>query len=282
LNKRHAVGLPPLNSLLAQDLVERSGLVPLLRAWRSRPAADEPAVIATLLKVSRMACDLRDVAELDINPLLVGEHGVIALDARVRLHPQMQSMQAQLAIRPYPQELEESLQMGGKTFLLRPIRPEDGERLRAFYQGATPADMRLRFFMSRREVPTSELARYSQIDYDREMTFVALAATDEGQQQVVGEARAVCDPDNVTAEFALQVASGWQGQGLGRKLLQKLVGYLRQRGVKEIVGQCLQENRRMATLAGDLGFDVRPQASQEVLSMRLPLQGANPSGETGT
>jgi acetyltransferase len=132
--------------------------------------------------------------------------------------------------------------------------------------------MRLRFFMSRREVPPSELARYSQIDYDREMTFVALTPPDaDGQRHMVGEARAVCDPDNRTAEFAIQVASAWQGKGVGRKLLDKLVRYLREHGTQQLLGQCLPENKGMAALAREMGFEVRPQPAQDVVTLRYGL-----------
>ena len=271
LHKRHAVALPPLNAPLARDLVARSGLQPLLAPWRSRPAANQQALLDTLLKVSQLACDLPAIAELDINPLLVDAEGVIALDARVRLHPQGQAA-ASLAIRPYPQNLEERVALAGSALTIRPIRPEDGERLHAFYERAAAADMRLRFFMARREVPHSELARYSQIDYDREMTFIAVAPPDsEGRQPMVGEVRAVCDPDNLRAEFAIQVATAWQGKGLGRLLLAKLVRYLRERGTGEIVGQCLHENNAMASLARHAGFAVQAGPDPDTMSLRLPL-----------
>ena len=243
----------------------------MLGSWRGRPAANEQALIEVLLKVSQMACDLTGIAELDINPLLVDAEGVLALDARVRVRAH-QAL-APLAVRPYPEELSESLQLRGSQLLLRPIRPEDGERLKLFYQKAAPADMRLRFFMSRRELPASELARYSQIDYDREMTFVALEpADDQGEQQMVGEVRAVCDPDNRTAEFAIQVASEWQGTGLGRRMLARLVQYLRERGTAEVLGECLPENTSMAALAASLGFAVTPGHPGESMALRLALR----------
>jgi acetyltransferase len=183
--------------------------------------------------------------------------------------------ESRLAVRPYPLGLGERVSVGGRDLLVRPIRPEDGEQLAAFYAGATPSDLRLRFFMSRREVPHSELARYCQIDYEREMTFIALARPDgEGAAVMAGEARAVCDPDNERAEFAIQVASGWQRQGLGRLLLDKLVCYLRQRGTGEVVGQCLAENVGMASLARSLGFEVTPVPSDDTMAMRLDLRAA--------
>ncbi len=272
LHKNHVVALPPLNTRLAQDMLAGSKLSLLLAGYRGRPAADEPALLATLLKVSQMACDLAWLAELDINPLLVDEHGVLALDARVRVRPVPAGETSRLAIRPYPQTLEEHVQIKGQNVLLRPIRPEDGQRLMAFYAGASPADMRLRFFMTRREVPHSELARYSQIDYDREMTFVAVVPQAGGEPLMVAEVRAVCDPDNLLAEFAIQVATDWQGRGLGRVLMDKLLRYLRERGTAEVVGQCLSENLGMAALARRTGFDVSTSSTQETVTMRLSLR----------
>jgi acetyltransferase len=270
LHKQHAIALPPLNAALAGDLVGRSGLRPLLGAWRSRPAADEQALTDTLLRVSQLASDMACIAELDINPLLVDANGAVALDARVRLHGTGEAI-VPMAIRPYPQDLEERIACDGKPLLVRPIRPDDGERLRAFYAQATPNDLRLRFFMSRREVPVSELARFSQIDYDREMAFVALTeAGDGGGLQMVGDVRASCDPDNVEAEFAIQVAREWQGHGLGRMLLEKLLRHLRERGTQAVVGQCLPENVSMAALATSCGFDVRNTG--DLVQMRLALR----------
>ena len=173
---------------------------------------------------------------------------------------------------PYPSALEERVHLAGIALLLRPIRPDDGQRLMDFYANASMADMRLRFFMARREVPHSELARYSQIDYDREMTFIALAPGPGGQPVMVGEARAVCDPDNLQAEFAIQVASNWQGKGLGRVLMDKLIGYLKQRGTTEVVGQCLIENKGMAALARETGFTVTADAPPDALMLRLKLR----------
>jgi acetyltransferase len=269
---RHAVALPPLNASLARDLLARSGVAPLLAAHRGRPGVNEAALIDTLLKVSQLACDLAPVAELDINPLLADENGVLALDARIKIHLPGRSESRPMAILPYPRGLEETVRIAGTPLLVRPIRPEDGERLKAFYAKASPADMRLRFFMSRREVPHSELARYSQIDYDREMTFIALAPADEqGGQAMAGEIRAVCDPDNESAEFAIQVASAWQCKGLGHLLMEKMIGYLRARGTGEIVGQTLARNSAMQALARHAGFEAGEPAGGTV-GLRLPLR----------
>jgi acetyltransferase len=272
LSKEHALALPPLNEVLARDLIAGSGLSPLLAGYRGQPPVHEQHLVDALVNVSRMAAELAPLAELDINPLLADSRGVLALDARIKVRLAGQGTAPPPAIRPYPAALEETVRLGPAQLLVRPIRPEDGQRLKDFYAKASPSDMRLRFFMARREVPHSELARYSQIDYEREMTFIALAPPDEsGARRMVGEVRAVCDPDNVRAEFAIQIASDWQAKGLGRMLMDKLVRYLRARGTGEIVGQCLVENTAMAALARAAGFEVSPDPVPGTMAMRLQL-----------
>jgi acetyltransferase len=223
----------------------------LLGGYRGQRGVNEPALVDAILRVSRMACELDALAELDVNPLLVDAGGVLALDARIRVRHAVQGEGGRLALRPYPAGLEETLVLGQQQLLVRPIRPEDGARLAAFYAGASASDLRLRFFLSRHEVPVSELARYCQIDYDREMAFIALDG-----DRMVAEVRAVCDPDNVEAEFAIQVAASHQHRGLGRLLLDKMLAYLGARGTREIHGECLPENRAMMELAREAGFSV--------------------------
>jgi acetyltransferase len=272
LHKEHAAALPPLNATLARELIARSGLAPQLAGHRGRPPAHEGALVETLMRVSQLACDLEGVAELDINPLVIDSRGVLALDARVRLWPRSRGARPPTAIRPYPDGLEQEVTVAATQLLLRPIRPQDGTLLEDFYAKASPADMRLRFFMARRDVPHSELARYSQIDYDREMAFVALTPPGmDGRRAIAGEVRAACDPDNLRAEFAIQVASGWQGKGLGRILMDKLLAFLRARGTAQVTGQCLADNTGMAALARQAGFDVQPEAGGDTMSMRLNL-----------
>lgn len=260
-----ALALPPLNEALAHELMGRTQVGPLLAGYRGRAGVDQGAVVDVILRVSQMACDLAEVAELDINPLLADARGAIALDARIRVRRAKAGEASRLALRPYPAELEERWELGGQALQVRPIRPQDGQRMADFYAQATPGDLRLRFFLSRREVPLSELARYCQIDYDRDMTFVALDG-----DRMAGEVRAVCDPDNRVAEFAVQVASAWQKRGLGRRLLAKLLAYLRARGTGEVVGQCLQENPGMMALARGLDFELQPLEDGTVrLRLRL-------------
>lgn len=265
LLKDRALALPPLNAPLVRELVARTQVGSLLGGHRGQPGVNQDALTDVVLRVSQLACDLAEVAELDVNPLLADAEGVLALDARIRLRRPAPGEGSRLALRPYPSELQEDWDLADRRLQVRPIRPEDGALLEAFYAAATPADLRLRFFLSRREVPRSELARYCQIDYEREMTFVALDG-----DRIVGEVRAVADPDNREAEFALQVASDWQRRGLGRRLMRKLLAYLRARGTGAVVGQCLQENRGMRALAPSLGFEIA-NGRDDTLRMRLAL-----------
>ena len=270
LSARHALALPPLDAELAQDLIERSGLLPLLAGFRGRPACDTAALVASLIKLSTLATELSDLVEIDINPLLIDEKGVLAVDARARLRP-LEQAAVPPAILPYPAELEETMELKGQALMIRPIRPSDGLALQQFYAQASPQDLRLRFFAARREVPLSELARYSQIDYDREMTFIALAPGGD-PAELCAEVRAVCDPDKRSAEFSLQVASAWQRQGLGERLLRKMIDYLRAQGTAELVGLSMTENQAMLQLARRLGFALEPTPHDASVLMRLLLR----------
>jgi acetyltransferase len=270
LSARHALALPPLDAELADELMARSGLLPLLAGYRGRPACDKAALVDGLLKLSALATDLDELAELDINPLLIDEHGILVVDARARLRPVDQAA-VPPAILPYPAEPEETVDFQGQAMLIRPIRPSDGLALQTFYAQASPQDLRLRFFAARREVPLSELARYSQIDYDREMTFVAVRPGSD-PAELCAEVRAVCDPDKRSAEFSLQVGSAWQGRRLGERLLRKMIEYLRSQGSSELMGLSLAENQTMLGLARRLGFAIEPSPGDASVVMRLALQ----------
>jgi acetyltransferase len=268
-----AVGLPPLNTALAAELVSRTRIARLLDGYRDRPPADLQAIYQVLVALSQMVIDLPELVELDINPLLADDRGLIALDARVRVRTPTDTRpgEARLAIRPYPRELEETVAWQQKELLLRPIRPDDEARHLAFLQKLSPEDIRLRIFSSRREIARSELARLTQIDYEREMAFIALVAGADGLPETIGTVRAVTDPDNVRAEFAIIVRSDLKGRGLGRLLLEKLIRYCGQRGTQQIVGDVLRENTGMLKLAHSLGFVTQPDDDAGFLHLRLAL-----------
>jgi len=268
VQKDSAMELPPLTGTLAAGLVGRTRVGRLLEPHRGKPGANKPALYDTIMRVSRMASELAAIAELDINPLLIDAQGVLAVDARIRVRRPPPADSDRLALRPYPAELEEQWEVAGRPVAVRPIRPEDGDRLEAFYAATPESELRLRFFFTRGDVPRTELARYCQIDYDREMAFIALDG-----DRMVAEVRAVCDPDNVQAEFAIQVAHDWQRKGLGRRLLGKMTEYLGARGVLEVTGRCLRENAAMAALAASAGFRMAP-ARDDATALQLHLGGA--------
>ena len=267
-----AVALPPLNATLARELVSRTRISRLLAGYRDRPAADMEAILETLIKLSQLTIDLPEVIEVDVNPLLADDQGVLALDARIRVAEAPAGGRDRLAIRPYPKELEETVTLpGGRTVLLRPIRPEDEPAHRDLFRSFSEEDMRFRFFGLVRELPHSQMARYTQIDYDREMAIIATDPAEAPETRTLGVVRAVADPDNSEAEFAIIVRSDMKGEGLGRALMEKVIRYCRARGTGSIVGQVLPDNRRMLALAERLGFTKRLHADGSVVEVRLPL-----------
>ena len=270
----HAVALPPLNAVLARDMIARTRISRLLAGYRNRPPSDMDAIVATLVQVSRLVCDIPEIVELDINPLLADANGAIVLDARMRLAlaDRSGSTLDRLAIRPYPRELEESIDFGGGQLLLRPVRPEDGPAHLRFFDALTPDDVRYRMFVRIRELNPSQLARFTQIDYDREMAFIATRTGPDGLPETLAVGRVVADPDNVSAEFAVTVRSDLKGQGLGKILMQKLIDYCRARGTREIVGEVLPQNSRMIALVRKLGFTVSPSGEEGVRKLRLVLE----------
>ncbi len=256
-----AVALPPLNRALARELVSRTRVAKLLAGYRDHPPVNMDALCDVLVALSQMLADLPELAELDINPLWADHEGVIALDARLKVRRQALAGAARFAIKPYPAELVESVVWQGENVVLRPIRPEDEPQHRRFVEALQPEDLRLRFFSVRRELPRSELARLTQIDYAREMAFIAVRSLPDVTAQTLGVVRAVIDPDNVEAEFAISVRSDLKGHGLGHLLLQKMIRFLSGRGTQRMIGIVLRENKGMHDLVRSNGFTVDAAAT---------------------
>jgi acyl-CoA synthetase (NDP forming)/RimJ/RimL family protein N-acetyltransferase len=253
-----AVALPPLNVPLVKALVARTRVSRLLAGWGDTPAVDEAALHGVLLAISQLLAEIPEIAELEINPLLVNFEGAWAGDAHIRLSAARPAGAGNFAIRPYPAHLEETVQWQGQNLLLRPIRPEDEALHMEFLQSLAPQDIRMRVFYSRRSMERSELARLVQIDYAREMVFIAVTSAPDGHAQTLGVVRAMTDPDNVSAEFGVIVRSELKGAGLGRLLMHKLIAYLRTQGTARLVATVLDQNDRMLKLAKVLGFEEVP------------------------
>ncbi|GGF79526.1 GCN5 family N-acetyltransferase [Azorhizobium oxalatiphilum] len=258
-----AVALPPLNGRLARDMIARTRISRRLAGYRDNPPADLDAIATTLVKVAELLGDLPQIGEMDINPLLADADGVIALDARIVAHPARETGTKRFAIKPYPTALVRPLELGdGQMLLLRPIRPEDEPALGDMVRRSDPRDVRMRFLGSLKDFPHLMAARLSQIDYDREMAFVAL--TPDGE--MLGVVRIIADPDNEEAEYAIMVRSDMKGRGLGFRLMTEILDYGRSRGLKRIFGDVLRENLPMLHLAQDLGFTVRPGSDDPTLA----------------
>ncbi|WP_445402130.1 bifunctional acetate--CoA ligase family protein/GNAT family N-acetyltransferase [Zobellella sp. An-6] len=265
-----AVALPPLNMTLARYLVIHALKSGKVRANRSQQALDMEAVCRVLTQVSHLIINHPEITRLDIHPLLATGKEMIALDVSLRLSPFEGDGQARLAIRPYPKEWEEQARLkDDSSILLRPILPEDEPAHKEFVAHVSDEDRYKRFFADV-VIGHEELAHMTQIDYDREMAFVAVA----GNGDILGVVRAVSDPDNSDAEFAVLVRSDLKGVGLGRLLMEKIIRYARQRGLHSLSGITMPSNRGMVVLARKLGFKVTMHLEDGIVELRLALDQA--------
>jgi acetyltransferase len=263
-----ALGLPPLNMKLAREMMQRTRIWRQLKGYRDRAAVATDSIASTLVKISQLISDFAEIAELDINPLLADETGVIVVDARIRIAmPAPASAETRMAIRPYPQELEEHVEIPqAGAFFMRPVRPEDAEAFVRLAGRVSPSDLHMRFFSLFRNVPLPLLVRLTQIDYDREMAFVLF----DKDKDVAGVGRLVAEPDGTRAEFAVLVRTDLKAHGIGWALMTKLINYARHRGIAELFGEILVENEAMLGLAHSLGFKIFP-SSQGVARATLTL-----------
>jgi len=268
-----AVALPPLNMNLARYLVIQAIKDKKIRGRSGLQPLDVIGLSQFLVRVSNLIVDCPEIQRLDIHPLLASAGEFTALDVTLTLAPFSGSSESRLAIRPYPQHLEESVTLkNGDACLFRPILPEDEPALQRFIAKVTKEDLYYRYFSEINEFTHEDLANMTQIDYDREMAIVAVRRTDDGEE-ILGVTRAISDPDNVDAEFAVLVRSDLKGLGLGRRLLEKLIGYTRDHGLMRLNGITMPNNRGMVTLARKLGFTVDIQLEDGIVSLTLPLAG---------
>jgi acetyltransferase len=251
------VALPPLNDYLSRELIEGTRAARFLKQFRDLPEADVAQLTEVLQRISEITCELPEVQELDINPLLVDEDGVVAVDARIVVaRPKTSTAYyGHMAIHPYPPELETTWQLpDGTDVTVRPIRPEDAEVEQDFVQNLSAESKYFRFMQSMDKLTPLMLARFTQIDYDREMALVAIINEHSPNARILGVARYVSNPDRQSCEFALTVADEWQRQGIGRQLMQRLMTVARDRGIEIMQGDVLSQNSKMLRLCERLGF----------------------------
>jgi len=269
------VALPPLNEYLSRELIRSTRVARFLKAFRNLPEADIASLLEVLQRISEISCELPEIQELDINPLLVDENGVIAVDARVVVGTPGASTEEyeHMAIHPYPPKLASRWQLpDGTDVLIRPIRPEDAGMEQDFVEKLSPESRYFRFMQSMDRLTPTMLARFTQIDYHREMALVAVIKEGTSEARMLGVGRYVINPDQQSCEFALTVADAWQQQGIGRELMLRLMQIARDRGIEVMEGEVLSNNSKMLRLCEKLGFRaVHNPDEPDVVSVRRHL-----------
>jgi acetyltransferase len=269
-----ALALPPLDLQLARDLIERTRVSRLLCAYRDVPAVKPDAVATVLVKLAQMAADIAEIRELDINPLLADQDGVLAVDARIAVGQPSRKFAglgpANFAVRPYPSQWQRHLEVrDGRRVFARPIRPEDEPLIHEFLRHVTPEDLRLRFFAPIKEFSHQFIARLTQLDYARAMAFVAF---DEASNELVGVVRLHSDSIYENGEYAILLRSDLKGRGLGWALMQLIIEYAKSEGLKVISGEVLRENMLMLQMCRELGFEVKSDpVERDICNVKLKL-----------
>ena len=271
----HAMELPPLNQFLARRLIERSRVHETLKEWRGAPAVNMAALEQVLLRESDMVCDVPQLREMDINPIIVDEQGAIAVDARIVIGPAVQTSPGRagkyghLSILPYPQRYEQVWPLrGGGEYIIRPIHPDDADMLQDLMKRLTPEARYFRFVSNMAELPPGMLSRFTLIDYDREMALCAVveeeSISDSGEkltkEKIIGVSRYITNHDQTSCEFSLVVDGAYGGQGVGTRLMLSIMDVAREKGLREIIGLVLTQNNGMLKLMRSLGFEVKAYA----------------------
>ena len=263
-----AVGLPPLNQALAQRVLERTRTYKILsQGFRHKPPVNLRLLEETLVRISNLIIDFPEIKELDINPLVISGDTAIALDARIILDEEAVQKRtgeySHLVISPYPTKYIQPWRCrDGRSVLLRPIRPEDEPLERELIAGLSKESSRFRFFYIIKEITHEMLSRFCNIDYDREMAIIA-EYTSNGKRRNVGVGRLIIVPGRETGEFAIVVADDFQGNGLGLKLLDNLIGVAQDKELRSIYGIVLNNNRKKIGLAKKFGFTTRRLSDEE-------------------
>lgn len=249
-----ALALPPLDPILAEDLIRETRIARLLGGYRDREPANLPAVVDALVRLATLVTDHPAIRELDINPFLVDHNGGVCLDARVKLVDPTATPRIPPAIRPYPSQWQRAVTLDGfGEILIRPIRPDDEALYAAFFDRVSLEDRRLRLFAPIKTLTHGFLARLTQIDYAREIAFVALNAA---SGELLGVVRYAADPDLTAGEYGVLVRSDLKGRGLGWRLMQHLIEYARAEGIAKLTGSVLVENTAMLRICRELGFQI--------------------------
>jgi acetyltransferase len=253
-----AIALPPLNGFLVRELISGTRIAKLLGSFRHMPPVQMEALESLLLRVSEMVCELPWLKEMDINPLIVDEHGLLAVDARIVVDyaPVSPDRYAHMAIHPYPAHLVTFWQLpDGTDVTIRPMRPEDAAIEQEFVRHLSEEAKYFRFMHAVQELSEAMLVRFTQLDYDRELALIAVTE-EKGREVEIGVCRYAINPDGESCEFALVVNDQWQHKAIGHRLMGSLIDAARSKGLKTMEGEVLASNHNMLTLVATLGFNV--------------------------
>lgn len=270
LVRDRALGLPPLDDVLAGEMIDSTRIARLLDGYRDVPAANRTAIVSVLNALSALVLDFPDIVDLDINPLVADERGVIGVDARARISDAPRASRA--VIRPVPMEWARELTTrDGVVMQVRPVKPDDEEALAAFFRHVTPEDLRFRFLTGLQEVGRDRLAAMTQIDYRRTMNFLAFA----GDGLLIATAMLACDPDGVRAELAISVRADFKGRGVSWTLLQHVLDYARAEGIDSVESVESSDNHAALKLEREAGFKAVPgESGSTEVTVRRKVESA--------
>ena len=273
LLKDVSIGLPPLNQILARRVMEETKIYRALsKGLRNKPPIDMRSLEQVMVRFSNMIVDFPEIAEMDINPLVVSNGGLHVLDARIIIDPRVPEQgeaYPHLVIMPYPTKYVTPWKLkDGTEVTLRPIRPEDEPMELELIRGLSTETSRFRFFQIIKDLPHDALVRFCNIDYDREMAFIA--ETPQGDRRVeIGVARLILEANKKRGEFAVVVADKYQAKGLGVKLVDMLIDVAREKDVETIYGIIMSENVKMIRLCEKLGFSSRREQDDVIVELKL-------------
>ena len=272
LFKDRAIGFPPLNQVLAKQIMKQTKAYALLKGFRNLPAPDIENVEETMINFSNLIEDFPEIKEIDLNPLKATEHDLIAVDARIILDKDYEK-NPHLIISKYPSHYEKKITLKDKTkILLRPIKPEDEYLWLDMFKSFSQQSVRFRFFRMIKEADHAMRVRYCNIDYDREMGIVA-EIEENGVKRFLGVTRIILPPGETDeAEFALIVADKWQRRGLGSEFLDFTFEIAKKKGVKRIVGEVLKDNTPMISLCKEKGFDILRSEDPEAYKLHYEIK----------
>jgi acetyltransferase len=270
-----AIGLPPLNVSLARRLMEKTKVYSLLKGYRKRPPADMELIEEMVLRLSQLVVDFPEIAELDMNPVMIRGGKPCVVDARIVLASPKSPSPLHLVISPYPEELEfREVTSGGLSILVRPIRPEDAPLLVDLFDTLSPTSIYYRFFGHLKSLPHYMLVRFTQVDYDREIDLVAFDEGDKGEERMLGVARIVSDPDGKRGEFSILTGDPWHGKGVGARLLEISLRVAKNRGIETVWGTVLKTNESMLALGRKLGMKTSRYSEPGEVELTIDLKSS--------